>query len=289
MKHYTIIWISVLLLWGNSTISAQQTEPPPLAYYYGITIGYELKLAPFPYQVVSLTALEEAVSAYGSGRAKLSKKEATTVLQTVGKDSESIQETAGALLGYAYGVLIVDNWREYEIAVNKEHTTALLKGIHAVFEADQSIPAYEEVQKELMQYYKQLQEEKLLAKTEANSAFLLEHRDKAGVQILENGVQYEILQEGVGKPIGSTNKRLKVLYKAHWSAGDVFEDYSQTPIIITRNSVIAGLKSLLPLMRQNQTIKAYIPPHLGYGEQARGEVPAQSILVYEITLIEVLY
>jgi FKBP-type peptidyl-prolyl cis-trans isomerase FkpA len=46
-----------------------------------------------------------------------------------------------------------------------------------------------------------------------------------------------------------------------------------------------GWKLGLPLIKAGGKIKLYLPPSLGYGNSVSGNIPANSILVFEITLV----
>jgi FKBP-type peptidyl-prolyl cis-trans isomerase len=50
--------------------------------------------------------------------------------------------------------------------------------------------------------------------------------------------------------------------------------------------VIKGWQEVIPLMKEGEKIRAYIPSDLGYGNQQRGTIPPNSILIFEIELIK---
>jgi FKBP-type peptidyl-prolyl cis-trans isomerase FkpA len=50
------------------------------------------------------------------------------------------------------------------------------------------------------------------------------------------------------------------------------------------NGVITGWTDGIPLIKQGGSIHLYIPPSLGYGNRAVGSIPANSILVFDVTL-----
>lgn len=52
-------------------------------------------------------------------------------------------------------------------------------------------------------------------------------------------------------------------------------------------SLIRGWTNGVPLIKTGGKIFLYIPPTLGYGSQANGPIPANSILIFEIELIAV--
>jgi FKBP-type peptidyl-prolyl cis-trans isomerase FkpA/FKBP-type peptidyl-prolyl cis-trans isomerase FklB len=51
--------------------------------------------------------------------------------------------------------------------------------------------------------------------------------------------------------------------------------------------MIRGLAEGVQLLKVGGKMKLYIPPHLGYGASARPGIPANSVLVYELELLEI--
>ena len=68
------------------------------------------------------------------------------------------------------------------------------------------------------------------------------------------------------------------------SSVDRGEPFSFT---VGMNEVIAGWDIAVARMRVGDKVKLTIPPELGYGSQANGAIPANSILVFTIDLISV--
>jgi FKBP-type peptidyl-prolyl cis-trans isomerase FklB len=280
------------------TTNAQIHHEHQFAHSYGVMAGYEFEKNQIPYDKVPKASLALGIKDRVQGLGKMTDVRAADIVQTLEKRTNSVQNqntttynnatTDFASVGYAYGILIGANWKTYGIRMSQSNLNAFLGGVESVFEDKANAMSKEAAQTMVLEQYKFLQEEKKTAKLRKNKAFWEHNKARAGVLTLDNGIQYEILRDAQGAPIGQTDQRLRIKYIGKLTDGTVFDDASNAPIVVTLNSILSGWKHVLPLMRENQTIKAYIPPSLGYGEQARGEVPANSILVYEITLIELL-
>ncbi|MGH1335373.1 MAG: FKBP-type peptidyl-prolyl cis-trans isomerase [Aureispira sp.] len=282
-------YVKILLLVGlflTSTIGkGQNKDQYELAYHYGVVTGYELQNRQITVQQLPVAALIRGMEAYQAGTPKVSIVEAEEVRKTT---LETPTKASLETLGYAYGVLIGSNWKTYELVANTTNLAAFKEGVEQVFSTSKMLLSEEAAQLKVMQACKQLLAEKMALQVKANQAFLDKNKERPEVLVLENGLQYELLEKGKGATIGVTNKRLKIQYRGTLRDGTVFEEAMEVPALITRKTVLAGWKSILPLMRKGQTLKIYIPPSLGYGEQARGMVPANSILIYEMTLLGVL-
>ena len=102
-----------------------------------------------------------------------------------------------------------------------------------------------------------------------------------------SGLYYEIINAGIGpSPTGSS--RIYVTYTGKLTDGTVFD--SQTNASQTGwqlNTLIAGWQIGLPLIQKGGTIKLIIPSSLAYACKTAGIIPANSILYFEIELVDV--
>ena len=51
--------------------------------------------------------------------------------------------------------------------------------------------------------------------------------------------------------------------------------------------MIKGWQEVLQMMKVGDKYRVYIPPHLGYGARPQGKIPANSILIFEMELLEI--
>lgn len=290
-----ISWLGLLLMTTGATAQSTNNNEN-FAYHYGVVTGYEFEESNIPYRRFPMQSLLRGLNDHLDGNGNMSEAEAEKVVQTTRDEIQASKTTSGfdfeqfdfSSMGYAYGVMIGSNWDTYGIKSTPATSKALQRGVKAVFYDRGQVVSREEAQAAVMRHYKLLQGDKQAVQQSENKDFLEQNLTNPTVRMLENGVQYEVLVDVEGAPIGATNKRLQIQYIGKLIDGTVFDDSSEKPIVVTQNSVMPGLSSVLKIMRENQTIKAYIPPSLGYGDQKRGNVPANSVLIYEITLLEVV-
>lgn len=127
------------------------------------------------------------------------------------------------------------------------------------------------------------------ANLEAGKKFLAENAKKKGVVTTKSGLQYEVLKEGKGeKP--RVEDVVNVKYKGTLIDGTVFEDVSAAdaePARFVLMSVIPGLEEGVALMTPGSKYRFVIPSALAYGKDGAGQIPPESVLVFELELVKV--
>ena len=79
-----------------------------------------------------------------------------------------------------------------------------------------------------------------------------------------------------------------VNYEGRLTNGTVFDKTQPgSPAGFNLSSLIAGFKNGVPLIKTGGKITLYVPPSLGYGSQPQGTIPANSILIFNVELLNV--
>ena len=161
-----------------------------------------------------------------------------------------------------------------------------LNGTASAVTQEQLAEAFKEISQEMEA--KQAEKAKNFAAD--GEAFLAENAKKAGIEVLESGLQYEILTEGTGeKPSASSTVRTH--YHGTLIDGQVFDssvDRGQ-PAEFPVNGVIAGWTEALQLMPVGSKWRLFIPYNLAYGERgAGGMIGPYSALVFEVELLDIV-
>ncbi len=100
-----------------------------------------------------------------------------------------------------------------------------------------------------------------------------------------SGLRYEFQTEGSGDlPI--SNSIMEVSFTGKLVDGTIFSQ-SNTPIEVYITTQIAGLEEGFRLMKPGSKATFIIPPDLGFGNAAVGDIPANSVIIYEIEAHEV--
>jgi hypothetical protein len=101
-----------------------------------------------------------------------------------------------------------------------------------------------------------------------------------------NGVYYKILQEGSGDFV-NPNDTLVLNYKGQLLNGFVFDETKTGPATFPLKRLIRGWQTGLPFCRQGGKIRLIIPSSLGYSIRNLGVIPPNSILLFDIEVLEI--
>ncbi|MEP4892447.1 MAG: FKBP-type peptidyl-prolyl cis-trans isomerase [Aliiglaciecola sp.] len=123
----------------------------------------------------------------------------------------------------------------------------------------------------------------------AGQAWLAENKKRVGVVTTKSGLQYEVLTLSEGQKASATDT-VKVHYRGQLLDGTEFDSsYSRgQAATLPLNRVIAGWTEGIQLMPVGSTYKFYIPSELAYGERATGMITANSTLIFEVELLEIV-
>jgi FKBP-type peptidyl-prolyl cis-trans isomerase FkpA len=71
-------------------------------------------------------------------------------------------------------------------------------------------------------------------------------------------------------------------------SGEIFDSSPEFgPFVLNTGSIILGWYYLLQEMREGSEITIYVPSFYAYGSNGTGSIPANAVLVFDITLIRV--
>ena len=118
--------------------------------------------------------------------------------------------------------------------------------------------------------------------------YLEENAGKPGIKTTDSGLQYETLTKGKG-PHPRPESKVVVHYEGKLTSGDVFDSSIQRgkPAEFGLNQVIAGWTEGLQLMKAGGKTRFYIPPELAYGPGGTRGIPPNSVLIFDVELIEI--
>ena len=130
------------------------------------------------------------------------------------------------------------------------------------------------------------------AAAKAGAEFLAENAKREGVQVTESGLQYEVITAAAAdSAMPTAEDTVRVHYHGTLVDGTVFDssvergDPAQFPV----TGVIRGWVEALQMMRVGDKWKLTIPAELAYGARSPSpRIPANSVLVFEVELLEIV-
>ena len=121
-----------------------------------------------------------------------------------------------------------------------------------------------------------------------NETYMAKVAKKAGLNKLDNGVYYEVIEEGKGE-IPVDTSRVKVHYEGKLINDTIFDSSYQRnePTTFRCNQVIPGWTNALTHMPVGSKWKVYIPQDQAYGDREAGQIKPFSTLVFTIELLSI--
>jgi FKBP-type peptidyl-prolyl cis-trans isomerase len=124
-----------------------------------------------------------------------------------------------------------------------------------------------------------------VAPADSAAAFLAANARQRGVVQTPSGLQYRVIAPGTGASKPTDDDVALVNYVGKLTNGSVFDQSAQpTPMPIA--GVVPGFAEALKAMPKGAKYRVWIKPSLAYGDTASGPIPAHSVLVFDIELLD---
>lgn len=101
-----------------------------------------------------------------------------------------------------------------------------------------------------------------------------------------SGLYYLIEMQGAGASCTGTSD-VTVAYKGYYTDNVVFDESDQDGATFNLQNVIKGWTEGIPYFKEGGKGKLFIPSALGYGDKKNGPIPANSVLIFDVELLEV--
>lgn len=103
----------------------------------------------------------------------------------------------------------------------------------------------------------------------------------------ESGLYVVIEAPGTGASCTS-NSTVKVAYSGYFTNGTIFDESLPAGIQFGLPGVIKGWQEGIPHFKEGGVGKLLVPSGLAYGKNGTSGIPANSVLIFDIQLIDVL-
>ncbi len=199
-------------------------------------------------------------------------------------DSEKFSYSVGYMSGGAMRENIGDN-------INDIDVDAYIKGIREGISGEESKLSEQDMEAQMIGYQMELQArqaQESAAALEKAKAFLAENAEKEGIIVLEEGLQYRVLETAEGeKPVAEDT--IVAHYEGRLTDGSIFDSSYERgePATFPLRGVIPGWTKALQEMPVGSKWELFISPELAYGEMGAGEIGPNEPLIFVVELLEI--
>lgn len=102
-----------------------------------------------------------------------------------------------------------------------------------------------------------------------------------------SGVYYQILEPGSGSIIYTANTTVSAKYTGRLLNGTEFDKTTTQPAAFQLGGVIVGWQIGVPLIQKGGKIRLLIPSAYAYGRNGNGPIPGNTVLDFDIELVDV--
>ncbi len=189
---------------------------------------------------------------------------------------------------YAIGQQIGGNLKQQNIEFDADALAMALRDA-AAGKNEMSKEDMQAAMTKLQEMAMKKQQETAESNAKAGKEYLEKNKSTAGLKVTASGLQYLVEKEGTGD---SPKKEdvVKVNYKGTLTNGEQFDSSYERgqPAEFPVGGVIPGWTEALQLMKVGGKAKLFIPPELAYGPSGRPGIPPNSVLVFEVELMEIV-
>ena len=189
---------------------------------------------------------------------------------------------------YGIGMQIGQNMKAQGVDVDP---TAVAAGMSDALAGKEAAVKQEEIQKSM-----QVLQEQTMKKAQetadknkgSGEQFLTANKAKDGWKTTASGLQYFEEKVGTGKMPKATDT-VKVHYTGTLTTGEKFDSSVDRgePAEFPVNGVIKGWTEALQLMKVGGKMKLAIPSELAYGQSGRPGIPPNSVLLFDVELLDI--
>ncbi|MFP5520442.1 MAG: FKBP-type peptidyl-prolyl cis-trans isomerase [Bdellovibrionia bacterium] len=213
---------------------------------------------------------------------------AALVVMSTGCDKKVKLDNDEKKASYAIGLQIGQNLKQQNIDF---HPEALAMALTDAKNGKEQMTK-EEIQTAMMKLQESaIKKQQEVADKNSKEAkdFMEKNKSAAGVKTTASGLQYIVEKEGTGKT-PSKDDVVRCHYKGTLVSGEQFDssiDRGQ-PAEFPVSGVIPGWTEALQMMKVGSKYKLFVPPDLAYGPSGRPGIPPNSVLIFEVELLDIV-
>jgi FKBP-type peptidyl-prolyl cis-trans isomerases 1 len=189
---------------------------------------------------------------------------------------------------YAIGLNVGFTMKNQNVDLNQD---AFMAGFKDALSPGKTPALNEQQVRETMMAFEKDMQQKQNEVAQKNSAdaqkFLNDNKSKEGVKSTASGLQYKVMKDGSGAQPKATDV-VTVNYRGTLIDGTEFDSSYKRgqPLTISASGVIPGWTEALQLMKVGSKYQLFIPPNLAYGPNGQRNIPPNSLLIFEVELMD---
>jgi len=195
---------------------------------------------------------------------------------------------------YAVGKQIGQNFKNQNLEIDPEYLAEGLKEVADGKDPKDSKLTPQETQA-ILQKMNETRMNRMTKEANEHLAkakeFLEKNKTEKDVKTTPSGLQYVVVSEGSGRSPKPTD-RVKVNYTGTLVDGKEFDSSGKMnkgqPVEFALSNVVKGWAEGLQLIKKGGKVKLFVPPELGYGPTTRPNIPSNSVLVFDVELVDVM-
>ena len=133
-------------------------------------------------------------------------------------------------------------------------------------------------------------QQRALEQAKTDKKLILQYLQEKNIdaESTNSGLYYKIIEPGDQNKKPGKSSQVSVQYVGKLLNGTTFDrSPTEENVSFPLNRVIMGWQEGIPKIGEGGEIKLFIPSHLGYGQAKVGRIPSNSVLVFDVKLLEV--
>lgn len=186
-------------------------------------------------------------------------------------------------LSEALGHLLYNQLSSSEFGINLDR---VIEGLKKAQKGEASPMTTEEYEKAFASLQQQMTSKKAETNLAQANDFLEKNARKEGIECLLPGLQFSVTEKGSGKVV-SEGATPVLHYTGRFIDGTVFStSVGSEPLSLPLTQTIEGFRKGIVGMKEGEKRTLYIHPDLAYGTQNNPSIPPNSLLIFEIEIIQ---